>query len=105
MLPQSPAESGYYVYGNLFGRLARGAYQYAHPIMMTAILRVASQWQARDKRRFGIGDISLAMASERQIMTRTEAGLKSIFDPCAKTALNARSGGGNRSTTRKLLHS
>lgn len=28
--------------------------------MMTAILRVAFEWQAVDKRRFGVGDISLA---------------------------------------------
>jgi penicillin-insensitive murein DD-endopeptidase len=60
MLPQAPMDSGYYVYGELYKKPARGAYQYAHPIMMVAILRVALQWQAIDKRRIGIGDISLA---------------------------------------------
>ncbi|WP_182915744.1 penicillin-insensitive murein endopeptidase [Massilia cavernae] len=60
MLPQAPMDSGYYVYGNLYGKSAKGAYQYPHPIMMTAILRVAMEWQTRDKRRIGIGDISLA---------------------------------------------
>lgn len=60
MLPQAPMESGYYVYGELYKKPARGAYQYAHPIMMTAILRVALEWQAIDKRRFGVGDISMA---------------------------------------------
>lgn len=60
MLPQAPMDSGYYVYGKLYGKPAKGAYQYAHPIMMTAILRVALQWQARDARRIGIGDISMA---------------------------------------------
>lgn len=59
MLPQSPMDSGYYVYGLLYGKPAKGAYQYAHPIMMTAILRVGLEWQAVDKRRFGVGDISL----------------------------------------------
>lgn len=59
MLPQAPEESGYYTYGKLYGQPAKGAYQYAHPIMMTAILRVALEWQAIDKRRIGIGDISL----------------------------------------------
>jgi penicillin-insensitive murein DD-endopeptidase len=60
MLPQTPMDSGYYVYGDLYGKPAKGAYQYTHPIMMTGILRVALEWQAIDKRRFGVGDISLA---------------------------------------------
>lgn len=60
MLPRSPAESGYYTYGRLDGAPDKGAYQYAHPIMMQAILRVALEWQAIDKRRIGIGNISLA---------------------------------------------
>lgn len=60
MLPQAPMDSGYYVYGNLYAQPAKGAYQYAHPAMMTGILRVALEWQMIDKRRFGVGDISLA---------------------------------------------
>lgn len=60
MLPRSPAESGYYTYGRLNGAPDRGAYQYPHPIMMQAILRVALEWQAIDKRRIGVGNISLA---------------------------------------------
>lgn len=60
MLPRSPAESGFYTYGRLDGAPDRGAYQYAHPIMMQAILRVALEWQAIDRRRIGIGNISLA---------------------------------------------
>ena len=60
MLPQAPMDSGYYVYGRLYGHPAKGAYQYASPQMMTAILRVALEWQAIDARRIGIGDISLA---------------------------------------------
>ncbi|WBS01443.1 penicillin-insensitive murein endopeptidase [Pseudoduganella sp. SL102] len=59
MLPQAPMDSGYYVYGNLYQRPAKGAYQYAHPLMMTAILNVGLEWQAMDTRRFGVGDISL----------------------------------------------
>lgn len=59
MLPQSPMDSGYYVYGKLDRRPAKGAWQYAHPIMMTTILRVGLEWQAIDSRRFGVGDISL----------------------------------------------
>ncbi len=44
MLPQAPMDSGYYVYGDLYKKPAKGAYQYAHPIMMTAVLRVALEW-------------------------------------------------------------
>lgn len=60
MLPQAPMDSGYYVYGMLYGKPANGAYQYAHPLAITAILRVALEWQAIDNRRFGVGDISMA---------------------------------------------
>lgn len=64
MLPQSPLDSGYYVYGKLNRKPAKGASQYAHPELMTAILRVGLEWQAIDKRRFGVGDISLANGVE-----------------------------------------
>jgi hypothetical protein len=64
MLPRSPAESGYYTYGRLNGQADRGAYQYPHPIMMQAILRVALEWQAIDNRRIGVGNISLAGGGE-----------------------------------------
>jgi hypothetical protein len=30
MLPQAPAESGYYTYGELYHKPDRGAFQYAH---------------------------------------------------------------------------
>jgi penicillin-insensitive murein endopeptidase len=59
MLPQAPMDSGYYTYGQLYQKPDKGAYQYAHPAMMTAILRVALEWQAIDTRRFGVGNISL----------------------------------------------
>ena len=39
MLPQAPSDAGYYVYGRLDSKLSLGAYQYAHPMMMTVILR------------------------------------------------------------------
>lgn len=62
MLPQTPMESGYYTYGRMDKKPDRGGYQYPHPIMMQAILRVALEWQAIDKRRIGIGNISRADA-------------------------------------------
>lgn len=60
MLPRSPMESGYYTYGKFNGAPDRGAFQYPHPSMMQAILRVGLEWQAIDRRRFGVGNISLA---------------------------------------------
>jgi penicillin-insensitive murein DD-endopeptidase len=60
MLPRFPAESGYYNYGLMDKKPDRGGYQYAHPIMMQAILRVALEWQAIDQRRIGLGNISRA---------------------------------------------
>lgn len=60
MLPQATAGAGYYTYGILDRQPDRGAYQYPHPTMMTAILRVAFEWQAIDDSRFGVGNISLA---------------------------------------------
>jgi murein endopeptidase len=56
MLPQAPEEAGYYVYGTPVG----GAFQYAHPLMMTALLWVEREWAAIDNRKFGVGNISLA---------------------------------------------
>lgn len=60
MLPRTPPESGYYTYGLMDKNPDRGGYQYPHPIMMQAILRVALEWQAIDRRRIGIGNISRA---------------------------------------------
>lgn len=60
MLPRSPAESGFYTYGSMDKKPDRGGYQYAHPSMMQALLRVALEWHAIDRRRIGIGNISRA---------------------------------------------
>jgi hypothetical protein len=56
MLPQAPEGAGYYVYGTP----AQGAAQYAHPTMMTLLLMVEREWALIDKRKFGIGNISVA---------------------------------------------
>lgn len=60
MLPQTPMDSGYYTYGKMDNKPDKGGYQYPHPVMMQAILRVSLEWQAVDKRRIGIGNISRA---------------------------------------------
>lgn len=56
MLPQSPEDAGYYVYGTL----GQGASQYAHPKLMSIILFVEREWQTIDDRKFGVGNLSLA---------------------------------------------
>ena len=56
MLPQAPADCGYYVYGTPTG----GAGQYAHPDMLSLLFFVERAWQAQDVRKFGIGNISKA---------------------------------------------
>lgn len=56
MLPQSPDDSGYYVYGTP----SDGAGQYAHPALLSVLLFVEREWQFVDNRKFGIGNISLA---------------------------------------------
>lgn len=56
MLPQAPEGAGYYVYGTP----AHGAAQYAHPTMMTLLLMVEREWSLIDRRKFGVGNISVA---------------------------------------------
>lgn len=61
MLPQAPEDAGYYVYGNVGGKPNTGEQaQYAHPALLTLIFSVERAWQAKDERKFGIGNISIA---------------------------------------------
>jgi penicillin-insensitive murein DD-endopeptidase len=64
MLPQAPEDAGYYVYGTLDNHPSHGASQYAHPALMTLILRVEREWRHLDTRKFGVGDISLANGTD-----------------------------------------
>jgi penicillin-insensitive murein DD-endopeptidase len=56
MLPQAPEGAGYYVYGTP----SHGAAQYAHPSMMTLLFMVEREWALIDRRKFGVGNISVA---------------------------------------------
>lgn len=56
MLPQAPEGAGYYAYGTP----TRGAAQYAHPTMMTLLLMVEREWALIERRKFGVGNISIA---------------------------------------------
>jgi murein endopeptidase len=60
MLPQAPADSGYYVYGNVSGKPNTGHLaQYAHPDLLSLIFYIEREWQAIDDRKFGVGNISI----------------------------------------------
>jgi penicillin-insensitive murein endopeptidase len=87
MLPQTPMESGYYTYGLMDEKPDRGGYQYPHPIMMQAILRVALEWQAIDKRRIGIGNISRADALDDKDHDSHLDGLQVDVRPVRKDGL------------------
>ena len=87
MLPQSPMDSGYYIYGKLYGKPDKGAYQYAHPLMMTAILRVGLEWQAIDRRRFGVGNISLPGGVPNTDHSSHMSGLEVDVRPLRKDGL------------------
>jgi penicillin-insensitive murein endopeptidase len=89
MLPQSAAGSGYYTYGMLDGRPDQGAYQYPHPTMMTAIFRVAFEWQAIDNRRFGVGNISLAGGRRHPDHASHQNGLQVDIRPMRKDGREA----------------
>jgi len=56
MLPQAPEEANYYVYGTP----GEGAHQYAHPSMLTLLFWVEKEWATLEKRKFGVGNISMA---------------------------------------------
>ena len=65
-----------------------GGDQYAHPIMMTAILRVGLEWQAIDKRRFGVGNISRADRKDDDDHKNHLEGLEVDVRPLRKDGLH-----------------
>lgn len=56
VLPQAPEQAGYYVYGTP----NEGRGQYTHPALLSILFLIEREWEATDKRKFGIGNISLA---------------------------------------------
>jgi penicillin-insensitive murein endopeptidase len=87
MLPQAPMDSGYYTYGKLYNKPDKGAYQYAHPDLMTTILRVGLEWQAIDRRRFGVGNISLPGGRKNKDHKSHTNGLQVDVRPLRKDGL------------------
>lgn len=109
MLPQAPMDSGYYVYGKLHGQAAKGAYQYAHPIMVTAVLRVAREWMMIDSRRIGIGDISMADGVKTPNHRGHRTGLNLDVRPLRKDGREEavtwqQTGLYDQDATRRLIH-
>lgn len=85
MLPQAPEEAGYYIYGTPSG----GAYQYAHPSMLTIIFWVEREWAATEKRKFGVGNISLYDGESRPKEHRSHInGLQVDIRPVRKDGLH-----------------
>jgi murein endopeptidase len=80
MLPQAPEGAGYYVYGTP----PNGEGQYAHPAMMTLLMYVEREWMLIDKRRFGIGNISLANGVEYEKHQTHKIGLDVDVRPLRK---------------------
>lgn len=80
MLPQAPEGAGYYVYGTP----PNGEGQYAHPAMMTLLLHVEREWALIDKRRFGVGNISLAGGAKYEKHNTHKLGLEVDVRPIRK---------------------
>jgi len=60
VLPQKNEGGGYYTYGTP----GCGQGQFAHPRMITMLLLIEYQWSQLDRRKFGVGNISLADGAE-----------------------------------------
>ncbi|MES2323956.1 MAG: hypothetical protein V4633_16990 [Pseudomonadota bacterium] len=80
VLPQAPEGAGYYTYGTP----RNGAGQYADPKLMSLILSVEHDWLALDRRKFGVGNISLANGSHFKPHRTHDNGLAVDIRPLRK---------------------
>jgi penicillin-insensitive murein endopeptidase len=80
MLPQAPEQAGYYVYGTPVG----GRGQFAHPGLLSILFLVEREWEATDKRKFGIGNISLANGTPYPKHGTHKTGLEADIRPLRK---------------------
>lgn len=103
MLPQAPEGAGYYVYGTP----GQGGGQYAHPVLMTVLLFVEREWQATERLKFGIGNISLAEGGEFKPHESHTNGLQVDLRPLRKDGAQVRvdyfQSGYDREATTKLI--
>lgn len=84
MLPQAPEDGGYYVYGTP----PNGGGQYAHPALMTMLLFVEREWAAVDRRKFGVGNISLTNGMRYEKHETHRSGLEVDVRPLRKDGRN-----------------
>lgn len=102
-LPQAPEGAGYYVYGTP----GNGAGQYAHPVLLSVLFFVERQWQTIDRRKFGIGNISLADGPKYQDHGTHKDGLQVDLRPIRKDgqhiAVTRFDGQYDRDATAKLI--
>jgi penicillin-insensitive murein endopeptidase len=80
MLPQAPEDAGYYVYGKPGG----GAFQYAHPSMISVLLFIEREWAVIEHRRFGVGNISMADGPTRKDHASHKDGMQVDIRPLRK---------------------
>jgi murein endopeptidase len=103
MLPQAPEDAGYYVYGTP----DQGAGQYAHPEMLTILFFIERQWQSVDRRKFGIGNISLAGGGRFKPHDSHKDGLQVDVRPLrkdgARVAVNYFQSGYDKDATARLI--
>jgi penicillin-insensitive murein DD-endopeptidase len=103
MLPQAPEDAGYYVYGTP----DHGGGQYAHPAMMMLLLFVEREWQAGDRRKFGIGNISLPGGGKFKPHASHKDGLQVDVRPLRKDGacapVNYFQAGYDRDATERLI--
>ncbi len=81
MLPQAPEDAGYYVYGTP----DQGGGQYAHPVMMALLFFIEREWQAIDRRKFGVGTSACRAVGSSNLMTRTRTAFRWTFGLYEKT--------------------
>lgn len=103
MLPQAPEDAGYYVYGTPI----RGEGQYAHPVLMTVLFYIEREWQTTERRKFGVGNVSLGGGGTFEPHDSHKNGLQVDVRPLRKDGAQVRvdyfQSGYDRVATAKLI--
>lgn len=103
MLPQKPEEAGYYTYGTP----SEGAGQYAHPSTLSFLFWLESRWAAVEKRKFGVGNISLSGGVAFPPHKSHKSGLQVDIRPLRKDGTHApvsyKSSSYDQKATKKLI--
>jgi murein endopeptidase len=84
-LPQNPEQGGFGYY--TYGTPAHGAGQFAHPKLISLLNLVEFRWQGMDKRKMGVGNISLAGGVRFDPHQGHQSGLDADIRPMRKDGL------------------